>query len=63
MSKKILIFGNKWINENLLYKRKHPINMDDIDLNKTVLSDKVLMVKKTLLNTSLDAKVMVVSDH
>ena len=63
MSKKILIFSNKWINKNLLYKRKHPINMDDIDLNKTVLSDKVLMVKKTLLNTSLDAKVMVVSDH
>ena len=63
MSKKILIFSNKWINRNLLYTRKHPINMDDIDLNKTVLSDKVLMVKKTLLNTSLDAKVMVVSDH
>ena len=63
MSKKILIFGNKWINKNLLYKRKHSINMDDIDLNKTVLSDKVLIVKKTLLNTSLDVKVMVVSDH
>ena len=31
MSEKILIFSDKEINKNIFYKRKHSINVDDVD--------------------------------
>ena len=40
MSKTSINFGNKKINKSNLYKNKKLLKIDDIDVNKTLVSEK-----------------------
>ena len=46
MSGKNIIFNDKNINKSNSYKSKKPFNVDDIDVNKILVSKKNHMVKK-----------------
>ena len=59
MSRKSIYFDDKKINKNNLYKNKTPFIINDIDVNKTLISKKEPYGKKIHLNNSLDIMMMV----
>ena len=62
MSGKNIIFDDKKINKSNFYKNKKLSKIDDIDVNKILMSKKKHIVKKTHLNT-LDIMTMMSLDH
>ena len=40
MEQKALIFGEDFINKNAFHKNKRPINIDEVDIRRIVLSSK-----------------------
>ena len=46
MSEKILIFGGIVIDKKIFYKRKHPFNINNKDINKMLVSNKGRYGKK-----------------
>ena len=65
MSGKSINFDDKKINESNFYKNKKLFNLNDIDVNKILVSKKNHMVQKIHLNTSLDIMMMMIMllDH
>ena len=63
MSGKNKIFDDKKINKSNFYKNKELLNIDDIDVNKVLVSKKESYDKKSQLNTSLDIMKMISLDH
>ena len=63
MSGKNKIFDDKKINKSNFYKNKELLNIDDIDVNKVLVSKKEFYDKKSQLNTSLDIMKMISVDH
>ena len=63
MSRKKTIFDDKKINKSNFYKRKKVFNIDDIDVNKILVSKKESYDKKSHLNTSLDIMKVISLDH
>ena len=62
MSGKNIIFDDKKINKSNFYKNKKLSKIDDIDVNKILISKKKHIVKKAHLNT-LDIMTMMSLDH
>ena len=54
MEQKALIFGEDCINQNAFLKNKRPINIDEVDIGRIVLSKNIQIVTKVYLNTLLD---------
>lgn len=63
LREKILIFGSNGVNKDMFDKSSHQINVNNVHINKIVMSDKRLYVKKVLFNTSLDTNVIMILDH
>ena len=64
MSGKNIIFDDEKINESNFYKNKKLSKIDDIDVNKIIISKKESYGKKEVhLNTSLDKVMMMSLDH
>ena len=63
MSGKRINFENKKINKSNFYKSKRLFRIEDIDINKILVSKKYHMVQKVHLNTSLDIMMMMSLDH
>ena len=63
MSRKSIHFDDKKINKSNFYKHKKPFKIEDIDVNKTLVSEKNHMVKRAHLKTSLDIVIMMTLDH
>ena len=70
MSGKDIIFDDKKINKSNFYKNKNlyryyieTIKIDDIDVNKIIISQKEAYDKKAHLNTSLDIMTMMSLGH
>ena len=63
LREKILIFGSNGINKDMFDRSMNRININNVYINKIVISDKGLYVKKVLFNTSLDTKVIMILDH
>ena len=63
LSGKNKIFDDKKINKSNFYKNKEIYNIDDIDVNKVLVSKKEFYDKKSQLNTSLDIMKMISVDH
>ena len=59
MSWKSTYFDDEKINKNNVYKNKKPFIINDIDVNKTLISKKKPYGKKIHLNNSLDIMMMV----
>ena len=62
MSGMIINFEDKKINKSNFYKSKKLFKIEDIDINKILVS-KNGMVQKIHLNTSLDIMMMMSLDH
>ena len=56
-------FGDKKINKSNFNKSKRLLKIDDIDVNKILVSKKEPYGKKAHLNTLLDIMIMVTLDH
>ena len=64
MSGKNIIFNNKKIKKGNFYKEKKQSKIDDIDVNKILISKKeAYFVQKSNLNTSLGIMMMISLDH
>ena len=64
MRRNNIIFNDEKINQSNFYKNKKLFNIDDIDVNKILVSKKELYgKKKTHLSTSLDIIMMMSLDH
>ena len=63
MSGKNITFNNKKIRKSTFYKNKTIYNIEDIDVNNTLVSKKNHMVLKTHLNTLLGIMIMILLDH
>ena len=63
LREKTLIFGSNGINKDMFDRSMNRININNVYINKIVISDKGLYVKKVLFNTSLDTKVIMILDH
>ena len=63
LREKILIFGSNGINKDMFDRSMNRININNVYINKIVISDKGLYVKKVLFNNSLDTKVIMILDH
>ena len=63
MSGKNINFDDKKIKRNEFYKNKKVTWIDDIDVNKILVSKKENMVRKIHLNTLLDIMIMMLLDH
>ena len=46
MEQKVLAFGDHYINKNAFHKHKHLIDIDRVDIKRTVLSKKDSYYKK-----------------
>ena len=62
MSGKNINFDDKKINKSNFYKNKKLLSLNDIDVNKILVSKKETYGTKIHLNTSLDI-VMILLDH
>ena len=58
MSEKSINFEDKNVNKRNFYKNKKLFRIEDIDINKILVSKKNHMVQKTHLNTTLDIMMM-----
>ena len=63
MSRKSINFDNKKINKSNFYTNKKLFNINDLDVNKILISQKESMVQKIHLNISLDIMMMMLLDH
>ena len=63
MSGKSINFDDKKINKSSFYKNKKLFSLNDIDVNKILVSKKNHMVQKICLNTSLDIMMVMLLDH
>ena len=63
MSGKSINFDDKNINKSRFYKNTKLFSLNDIDVNKILVSKKNHMVQKAHLNTSLDIKMVMLLDH
>ena len=63
MRGKNIIFNDKSINKSSFYKNKKLFKIDDIDVDKILVSKKESYDTKTHLNTPLDIMMMVSLDH
>ena len=63
MNGKNIIFNDKKINKSNFYKNKKVSKIDDIDVNKILVSKKNYMVKKAHLSTSLGIMIKMSLDH
>ena len=63
MSGKNINFDDKKIKRNEFYKNKKVTWIDDVDVNKILVSKKENMVRKIHLNTLLDIMIMMLLDH
>ena len=63
MSGKNIIFNDEKIKKSKFYKNKKLFKIDNIDVNKILISRKKRIVKKAQLNTSLDIVTMILLDH
>ena len=63
MSRKSINFDNKKINKSNFYTNKKLFNINDLDVNKILISRKESMVQKIHLNISLDIMMMMLLDH
>ena len=63
MSGKNINFDDKKIKKSDLYKNKKAFQIDDIDVNKILVSKKEPYGIKIHLNTLLDIMIMILLDH
>ena len=56
-------FDDKKIKKKEFYKSKKVFEIDNIDVNKILVSKKSRMVQKMLLNTLSDIMIMILIDH
>ena len=63
MSGKRINFDDKKINKSSFYKNKKLFNLNDIDVNKILVSKKNHVVQKIRLNISLDIMMAMLLDH
>ena len=63
MSGKNIIFDDEKINKSSFYRNKRLFKIDDIDVNKILVSKKEPYGKKIHLNTRLDMMIMTTLDH
>ena len=63
MNKKNINFDDKKVNKSNFYKNKRLFKIDDIDVNRILVSKENLMVKKAHLNTFLRMMIMITLDH
>ena len=63
MSGKNIVFNDEKIKKSKFYKNKKLFKIDNIDVNKILISRKKRIVKKAQLNTSLDIVTMILLDH
>ena len=63
MSGKNIIFNDEMINKSNFYRNKKSFIIDDIDVNKILISKKEPYGNKTHLNTLLDIMMMILLDH
>ena len=63
MIEKTINFNNKKINKSNFYRTKRLFKIDDIDVDKILISKKELYGKKRCLNTLLLMKIMIKLVH
>ena len=63
ISRKNTIFNDKKFNKRNSDKNKKPVKVDDIDINKILVSKKSHMVRKAHLNTLLGMIIMIALYH
>ena len=63
MNGKGINFDDKKIKRSDFYKNKKVIKIDDIDVNKILVSRKEPYVQRIHLNTFLDTMIMMLLDH
>ena len=63
MRRKSINFGDKKINKNNFYKNKKLFKIDEIDVNKILVSKKESYGKNIHLNTSLDIMMIMSLDQ
>ena len=63
MSGKNITFDDEKINKSNVYRNKKEFIIDDIDVNKILISKKEPHGKKSSLNTLLDIVIMMSLDH
>ena len=63
MSGKNILFNDKKINKSNSYKNKKLFRIDDVDINKMLVSKREPYVKKAHLNTLLGMMIMIILDH
>ena len=63
MTGKNIIFNDKKINKNDFYKNKKQFKIDDIDVNKILVSKKESCGKKTHLHNLLDMMIIIRLGH
>ena len=63
MSGKSINFNDKKINKSSFYKNKNLFSLNDIDVNKILVSKKESYGTKNHLNTSLDVMMVMLLDH
>ena len=63
MNKKNINFDDKKVNKSNFYKNKRLFKIDDIDVNRILVSKENLMIKKAPLNTFLGMMIMITLDH
>ena len=54
MSGLSIIFDDKKIKKNIIYRSRKPFNVSDFAVNRIVISKEVVYGKRILLNTLLD---------
>ena len=63
MSGKNIIFDDEKITKSNFYRNKRLFKIDDIDINKVLVSKKEPYGKKSSVNTLLDMMIMTILDH
>ena len=63
MSGNSISFDDKKINKSSFYKSKKLFSLNDIDVNKILVSKKNHMVEKVNRNTSLDVMTVMLLNH
>ena len=63
MSWKNINFDEKTIKTSEFYRNKKITSIDDIDVNKILVSEKNHVAQRIYLNTLLDTMIMMLLDH
>ena len=63
MSGKSINFDDKKINKGSLYKNKKLLDLNNIDVNKILVSKKNHMVQNSHINTLLDIMMVILLEH